>query len=334
MLLVLNNPLIAVVLHPLKKQMPLSFMKYITAIRRAMSSDIDVEKATVQADRTIVNDVAVSHLPPKLIKFQTLIGIGSPPVLRAHASVVRPAPNEGLYKRTVDEEATVKFQYRISSYVVNIGGMLQIVVGAALTALGAANGPSGAVTVLGAANTIIAGLLTYLKGQGLPMRLEQYLHHLRTLREHIEERERELLEPDCHLDVDEEISRIARMYQEVRQTAQDNAPGTVLPPRGVITSLMKKPDINRSDVLAPRGDKTASSMLETGLQDLASFGHHAEQSMEHEGRMEMAKGKTESEVKTMKDEITHLGAMAKETYEKLSGHDERERHEPSDEEKK
>ena len=47
----------------------------------------------------------------------------------------------------------------------------------------------------------MAGTLTYLKGQGLPQRLEQYLHLLRTLREHIEEREREFLEPDCLLDV-------------------------------------------------------------------------------------------------------------------------------------
>ncbi len=56
------------------------------------------------------------------------------------------------------------------------------------------------------------------------------------------------------MDVDEEIKRVAKMYQEVRQTAEDNAPGTVLPPRGVIAPLLKKPDINRSDVLAPRGD--------------------------------------------------------------------------------
>lgn len=161
--------------------------------------------------------------------------------------------------------------------------MLQIVLGAALTALGAAAGPSAVVMVLGAANTVIAGLLTYLKGQGLPTRLEQYLHLLRTLREHIEEREREFLEPDCPLDVDEEIQLIARMYQEVRQTAEDNAPGTVLPPRGAITSLLKKPDINRSEVPAPRGDKNPATMLASGLQDLAAFGHHAA----HEGQAEI-----------------------------------------------
>lgn len=119
-----------------------------------------------------------------------------------------------LYKRTVDEEAKVKFQYAISNYMVKIFFMRQIIVGAALTALGAAKGPSSAVTFLGAVNTVVAGLLTYLKGQGLPMRLEQYLHLLRTLREHIEAREREFMEPDCLLNVDEEIERVTRMYRK------------------------------------------------------------------------------------------------------------------------
>ncbi|KAL8994657.1 MAG: hypothetical protein Q9169_005437 [Polycauliona sp. 2 TL-2023] len=255
--------------------------------------------------------------PPKLLKFQTLIGIRSPTLLRSDPSAYRPAPNHGIYQRTVDEEKKVKFQYDVSKYVVNVGGMLQIVLGAALTALGAASGPSGAVTVLGAANTVTAGLLTYLKGQGLPIRLEQYLHLLRTLREHIEEREREFLELDCVLDVDEEINRIARMYQEVRQTAEDNAPGTVLPPRGAITSLLKKPDINRSDVPAPRGDKSAGAMLASGLQDLASFGKHAV----HEGRSEVedrverekvaAGSVVEKERQQLGAEIQHLGEMAK-----------------------
>ena len=295
------------------------------------AGDVDIEKNAqpVQGDRDIVDNYPYPQLPPKLLKFQTLIGICSPHVLRPTAVPNRPAPNEGIYKRTVDEEARVNFQYKVSNYVVNVGGMLQIVLGAALTALGAANGPSAAVTILGAANTIIAGMLTYLKGQGLPMRLEQYLHLLRTLREHIEERERELLEPDCPLDVDEELQKVAKMYQEVRQTAEDNAPGTVLPPRGVITSLLKKPDINRSDVLAPRGDKTASSMLATGLQDLASFGHHAVHSEEQ--KVGTAKAEVDRQMKDIRAEISHLGSAAKEAYDGMKGHDIIEKHESPNE---
>ena len=301
--------------------MRIPFLKsFSPSAPKSSSTESDVENNIGQPlDRVPVTTYPPIELPPKLVKFQTLVGINSPNVLRATNLSGRPAPNEGIYKRTVDEEGRVQFQYRISNYFVNIGGMMQIVVGAALTALGAANGPSAVVTILGALNTVLAGMLTYLKGQGLPMRLEQYLHLLRTLREHIEERERELLEPESPLDVDEELQRVARMYQEIRQTAEDNAPGTVLPPRGAITSLLKKPDINRSDVMAPRGDKNASSMLTTGLQDLASFGHHAKTDME--GKSPPGKDGVEHGEKDMRAEISHLGNMAKDAYEKLGGHD-------------
>ena len=262
--------------------------------------------------------------PPRLVKFQNLVGICSPSVLRPDPTVARPAGNEGIYKRTVDEESRVKFQYNISTYMVNIFYMLQIIVGAALTALGAANGPAAAVTLLGAVNTIIAGLLTYLKGQGLPGRLEANLHLLRTLREHIEAREREFMELDCPLDVDDEIERVTKMYQEVRQTAQDNAPGTVLPPRGAITSLLKKPDINRSDVPEPRGDKTAGEMLKTGLQDLASLRHHVGDSAIEKGEAQV--GSAKERFKGMEDEIEHLGQVAKDTMNKMSGEFEHEQH--------
>ena len=318
--------------------MRIPFRKYIptstTTSQPTLASD-DIEKNggshTVPA--AIVNAESI-QLPPKLQKFQLLTGISSSSLLRSNPTLPRPAPNQGIYKRTVDEEAQVKLRYQVSNYVVNIGGMLLIVVGAALTALGAANGPSGAVTVLGALNTIVAGLLTYLKGQGLPMRLEQYLHLLRTLREHIEERERDFLEPDCPLDVDLEIQRIAKMYQEVRQTAEDNAPGTVLPPRGVITSLLKKPDINRSDVLAPTGDKTPTAILTSGLQDLASFGQQAEHMGKEKVETDMqrrkhdimdtvkeGKGVVEHAKRDIGDEIKRLGDVAKETFERLHGHE-------------
>ena len=188
---------------------------------------------------------------PKLTKFQNLVGIQSTRTMIPG----RPAPNPGIYKRTVDEEAKAHRGYMLTTYIVNSFFLLQIIVGAALTALGAAKGPSAAVTILGAVNTIVAGILTYLKGQGLPARLEQAQHLLRTLREHIEERERELIEPDCTLDVDEVVQSIVQMYKEVRQTAEDNAPGNVLAPRGTIASLIKKQEAGNQVPLPEGVDK-------------------------------------------------------------------------------
>ena len=301
-------------------KMRLGFGKHAsTATSNPASSDNnDVEKQGGKMEELTVDNPARPFIPQKLAKFQNLIGICSPNVLRPHPALSRPAPNEGIYKRTVDEEARVSWQYNVSNYFVNIGGMLQIVVGAAVTALGAANGPKAAVTIFGAANTIMAGLLTYFKGQGLPYRLEQYLHLLRTLREHIEERERELMEPDCPLDVEEEIKSIIKMYQEVRQSKEDNAPGTVIPPRGNITSLLEKPDIKRSDVPAPLGDKEPGALLATGLQDLASYRDYADAAAEHKAAE--AKSTTEAEIRTaLGAEVTHLGDITKTTIEQWKG---------------
>ena len=203
--------------------------------------------------------------------------------------------------------------------MVNTFYVLQIVLGAAVTALGAARGPPGAVTFFGAVGTIVAGLLTYLKGQGLPARLEQYLHQLRTLREHIETREREFLEPECPLNVDEEIASVTKMYQEVRQTAQDNAPGNLLQPRGAITSLLKKPDINRADVPYPGGDKPADKALTNGLPEVATGKHDSEDSASAAEKGESPWGNAKGGMKGIESEIERLRGVANDTINNLNG---------------
>ena len=80
-----------------------------------------------------------------------------------------------------------------------------------------------AITLLGSVNTVIAGGMAYLKGQGLPERLVLYANDLRKVREHLEERERQFMRPDCPLDVDQETRIILRMYQAARQKAEDSA---------------------------------------------------------------------------------------------------------------
>lgn len=235
----------------------------------------DVEhNAASQVGSSQFNNSAPYQPPANLNKFQNLIGILSTRTLIPG----RPAPNQGIYKRTVDEEAKAHFGYVLTTYIVNSFFLLQIIVGAALTALGAAGGPSTAVTFLGAVNTIVAGILTYLKGQGLPARLESSLHLLRTLREHIEEREREFTDPDCTLDVDEVVQSIVQMYKEVRQTAEDNAPGTVLPPRGAIATLMKKTEAG-NHVPTPEG--MGGQSLGDKLKDAQAVITHAAPAMKH-----------------------------------------------------
>jgi len=113
---------------------------------------------------------------------------------------------------------------------------LQIIVGAAVTALGAGSASHILITVFGAANTALASLLAVLKSQGLPNRIRQDWNGWRELREFIEEQEREIelvvsgkvegREED--LRVWEKVRAVEERYQGVRLTMEANRPDTYI----------------------------------------------------------------------------------------------------------
>ena len=138
----------------------------------------------------------------------------------------RPAPNVGIYKRIALEERKAKLEYYACALLINTCLLAQVVFASALTALGAGNGSHTQITVLGAANTVIATVLTFTKGSGLPNSLRQYQQILRKVREYIEQRERDFAQSDCKLSVDLELQRIHEMYKEARQIHENNDPST------------------------------------------------------------------------------------------------------------
>ena len=197
-----------------------------------MSSESDPEHGPA--------DFSSDHpIPPKLKKYRDLTGINTPKTL-LDAEFARPGKNIGIYARVIAEEYKISWQYWFMNGVIEASFLGQVAIGAALTALGAADSSHIAITVLGSANTVIAGLQTYLKGQGLPNRLQQYEFGLRKLREHIEDLERHFSHEGCKLNVDHEIAEVAAMYHAVRQTAEDNTPDTYLPMSGAGASLLAK----------------------------------------------------------------------------------------------
>ena len=175
--------------------------------------------------------------PPKLVKFRNLTGIDTPGNIKRDYRQ-RPAKNIGIYSRVVSEEKKTQVQYYLMATIIEASFLSQIIVAATLTALGAADASYIAITVLGSVNTVIAGIQTYLKGQGLPNRLRQYEFGLRKLREYIEDRERDFSHADCARNVDHEIADIAAMYKAVRQTAEDNTPDNYLPMAGAGKKLL------------------------------------------------------------------------------------------------
>jgi len=157
--------------------------------------------------------------------FRAVIGITSRPSLMRIGIIGRPAPNLGLYGRVCHSEYCSKRMYKMWSILINSCLGLQIIVAAALTALGAAGGSNGAaVTTFGAVNTVIAGFLTYLKGSGLPNRIKFYQNEWRKLREYIEQRERDFGVIGCTLSLEEELMNIERMFEEVKADIEANTP--------------------------------------------------------------------------------------------------------------
>ncbi|KAK0516358.1 hypothetical protein JMJ35_000961 [Cladonia borealis] len=195
--------------------------------------------------------------PPKLVKFRNLTGIDTPGNIKRDYRQ-RPAKNVGIYSRVVSEEKKTQVQYYIMASIIEASFLSQIVVAATLTALGAADASYIAITVLGSVNTVIAGIQTYLKGQGLPNRLRQYEFGLRKLREYIEDRERDFSHADCPRNVDHEIADIAAMYKAVRQTAEDNTPENYLPMAGAGKKLL-------GEVASRITGKDENTGLSTGL---------------------------------------------------------------------
>ncbi|CAO2650342.1 Nn.00g016340.m01.CDS01 [Neocucurbitaria sp. VM-36] len=136
----------------------------------------------------------------------------------------RAAPNLGIYNRVCHREAQAKRGYKFASVLINSCLGIQVIVAAALTAMGAANTNHVSITAFGAINTVIAGILTYLKGSGLPNRIRWYENEWKKVREYIEQRERDFSRPDCRLSVEEVVGVIEAMYEEVKADIQTNTP--------------------------------------------------------------------------------------------------------------
>lgn len=162
----------------------------------------------------------------QLSLFRHLTGITShPSMVHAHQDPTgRAAPNLGIYVRVVRNEQDAKRGYKYLSKLFNGSLGLQIVVAAALTALGAAGASHSAVTVFGAINTAIAGLLIFLKGSGLPNRLEYYQAEWKRVREFVEQRERDFSRPGCDLDVYRIVTMVETMYEEVERDLEASTP--------------------------------------------------------------------------------------------------------------
>ena len=103
---------------------------------------------------------------------------------------------------------------------------LQILIAACLTALGAINDhrTRPAIVVLGATNTVIAGLLTYFKSRNQPNRSRQFRNDLAGVVEQLDDAEANFRNPFWQGNEFVEVEKIRAAYKQARIDAQANYP--------------------------------------------------------------------------------------------------------------
>jgi hypothetical protein len=111
--------------------------------------------------------------------------------------------NEGLYIRVCQREHRRRIEYLVCVFVLDFCYMAQIGCAAILTALGASRSSFIVITVFGALNVAMAGVLALFKGLGLPMRLRKNWLEFQKLRHYIDDRER-MFEVGLHAEVEDE----------------------------------------------------------------------------------------------------------------------------------
>lgn len=120
----------------------------------------------------------------------------------------------------------------MSNYIITFLYLLQILIAAALTGLSAYQQTSSvALTTLGAINTVLAGVLAWLNGQGMPVRFRRARDQYREVVRAIEDTERTFAEidyvdwpPGTRPNPYAERDRLEQMYDEARQDQERNYP--------------------------------------------------------------------------------------------------------------
>lgn len=140
--------------------------------------------------------------------------------------------NRGLYDRTLSQDLKNRVLYGMSNYIITFLYLLQILIAAALTGLSAYQQTSSvALTTLGAINTVLAGVLAWLNGQGMPVRFRRARDQYREVVRAIEDTERTFAEidyvdwpPGTRPNPYAERDRLEQMYDEARQDQERNYP--------------------------------------------------------------------------------------------------------------
>ena len=143
---------------------------------------------------------------------------------------------ESLYYRATHQHRKQHLTYVFTATLTNTLIMSQIVLGAALTGLGASNASGVLVTIFGALNIVIAGAIAFLKSRGQPMRARMFRDDLERVVDEIENSAimwlgisknvhgYDAIDTEDEVTVRSEVARLTRLYDRAVKINTINDP--------------------------------------------------------------------------------------------------------------
>jgi hypothetical protein len=145
--------------------------------------------------------------------------------------------NDGYYVSAIQQEWKAFIGYQLSNAWITSIYVLQIFIAATITALAAYEGHRVTLTVLGALNTVLAAMVAYIKGMGLPNRLRKSRDQFQHVKEYADYKERQFVwfakfhghagpeDPSlATLDPWVEAEQVRKLYEAAQQDEQANYP--------------------------------------------------------------------------------------------------------------
>ena len=145
-------------------------------------------------------------------------------------------PPRSLYARALKRRRKQSCTYMFTATIINTLLLTQVVLGAALTGLGASDSSRVLITIFGAANTIIAGVIAFLKSRGQPVRARMFRDDLSRVVDEIENSAvmwygissaahgYDAIDIDEEVTVRSEVARLTRLYDKAVKTNTMNDP--------------------------------------------------------------------------------------------------------------
>jgi hypothetical protein len=143
---------------------------------------------------------------------------------------------QSLYARALQRRRNQSYIYALTATLTNGLLLSQVVLGAALTGLGASDSSRVLITVFGALNTIIAGVIAFLKSRGQPLRARMFRDDLDRVVDEIESSAvmwlgissgvhgYDAIDTDDLVTVRSEVARLTRLYDRAVKANTTNDP--------------------------------------------------------------------------------------------------------------